>query len=151
MGVSRKTVQGFYEAFASRDPMRIAPHLADHVEWHIAGPVDVFRFTGMRRGKAAVLDYLVRVLPQVFSTQRFELEDIVIDGDGAGLFSKVVAVQKETSRVIAYRCANFVRFEDDKVVSMQGVTDTFDVAEQILGYRIDPYREAADLMDIVVL
>jgi ketosteroid isomerase-like protein len=151
MGVSRETVHGFYEVFASRDPMRIAPYLADDIEWNIAGPVDVFQFTGLRRGKAAVLDYLARLVPQVFSIQRFELEDIVIDGDSAGLFSKVVAVQKETGRVIAYRCANFVRFEDGRVVSMQAVTDTFDVAEQLLGHRIDPYREAADTMDIVAL
>jgi len=34
---------------------------------------------------------------------------------------------------------------------MQGITDTFDVAEQIVGHRIDPYRETADLSDIVAL
>jgi ketosteroid isomerase-like protein len=151
LGVSRETVHGFYEVFASRDALRIAPHLADHIEWHVAGPVEVFRFTGLRRGKAAVLDYLARLVPQVFSIQRFELEDVVIDGDSAGLFSKVVAVQKDTGRVIAYRCANFVRFETGKVVSMQAVTDTFDVAEQLLGHRIDPFCEAADIMDIVAL
>jgi ketosteroid isomerase-like protein len=151
MGVSRSTVQGFYEAFASRDPVRVTSLLADHVEWHIAGPVDLVQFSGLRRGKEAVLDYLARLVPQVFSVQRFELEDIVIDGDGAGLFSKVVAVQKNTGRVIAYRCAHFVRFEDDKVVLMQGVTDTFELAEQLLGHRIDPYREAADSMDVVLI
>jgi ketosteroid isomerase-like protein len=149
--VSRKTVQGFYEAFASRDPLRIAPLLANDVQWHIAGPVDLFHFAGYRRGKAAVVDYFARLVPQVLAVRRFELEELVIDGDRAALFSKVIAVQKDTGRVIAYRVAHFVVFEDDKVLSMQGITDTFDVAEQVVGHRIDPYREAANASDIVAL
>jgi ketosteroid isomerase-like protein len=149
--VSRKTVLGFYEAFASRDPLRIAPFLADDVQWHMAGPVDVFHFAGFRRGKAAVVDYFVRLVPQVFAVRRFEPEEFVIDGNRAAIFSKVVAVQKDTGRVITYRVAHFTVFEDDKIVSMQGVTDTFDVAEQVMGHRIDPYREAADSSDIVAL
>ncbi len=149
--VSRKTVQGFYEAFASRDPLRIAPYLADDVQWHMAGPVDVFQFAGYRHGKAAVVDYFVRLVPQVFTVRRFEPEEVVIDGDRAAVFSKVVAVQKDTGRVIAYHCSHFMVFENDRVVSMQGVADTFDVAEQVVGHRIDPYREAANSSDIVAL
>lgn len=148
--VSRKTVQGFYEAFASRDPARIAPFLSDDVQWHMAGPVDVFQFAGYRRGKTAVLDYF-SLVPKVFAVRRFEPEDLVLDGNRAALFSKVVAVQKDTGRVITYRCAHFVVFENDRLVSMQGITDTFDVAEQVVGHRIDPYREAADCSDIVAL
>jgi len=148
--VSLKTVQGFYEAFASRDPARIDPYIADDVQWHMAGPVDVFRFAGLRRGKAEVLNYF-RLVPEVFAVRRFEPEEFVIDGNCASVFSKVVAVQKDTGRVIAYRVAHFVVFRDGQVVSMQGITDTFDVAEQIVGHRIDPYRETADLSDIVAL
>lgn len=148
-GVSLRTVQGFYEAFASRDPMRIAPYLSDDVQWHMAGPVDVFRFAGFRRGKAAVMDYF-RLVPQVFSVRRFEPEDFVIDGNRVAAFSKVIAVQKDTGRVIAYRVAHFLVFEQDLLISMQGITDTFDVAEQVVGHRIDPYRETAD-SDVVAL
>lgn len=150
MGVSRATVQGFYEAFASRDPMRVAQFLADDVQWHIAGPVDLFRFAGYRRGKAAVLDYF-RLVPKVLTIRRFEPEDLVIDGERAAIFSKVIAVQKDTGRVITYRCAHFLVFENEKLVSMQGITDTFDVAEQVMGHRIDPYREAVEATDIVMI
>jgi hypothetical protein len=40
--VDRSTVESFYTAIASRDPDRIAPFLADDVEWLLRGPVDVF-------------------------------------------------------------------------------------------------------------
>ena len=81
--VSPATVQAFYEALASRDPVRLAQCLSDDVEWHMAGPVDLFVFCGYRRGKAAVVDYIARLVPSMFAVKRFELEEIVIDGDTA--------------------------------------------------------------------
>ncbi len=138
-GVSRKTVQDFFEAFASRDPARIEGFLADDVQWHMAGPVEVFQFCGHRHGKAAVVDYFARLVPQVFAVRRVELEEIVIDANRAAMFSKVVAVQKDTGRIITYRHAIFVGFDGDKVVSVQGIADTFDFAEQMVGHRIDPF------------
>ena len=56
--VPRPVVHAFYQALASRDPARIAPFIDDDVRWTIVGPVDVLRFCGERRGKAAVLSVL---------------------------------------------------------------------------------------------
>jgi ketosteroid isomerase-like protein len=151
--VSRSVVQAFYEAYASRDPIRIAAFLCDDVEWHMAGPTDVFAFCGYRRGKAAVVDYFGRLVPDFFAVKRLEPEDLVIDGARAAVFSKVTAVQKKTGRIISYHCAHFVTFHDGKVVRMQGISDTFDVAEQVVGHRIDAYRdcEQSSADDVVTI
>ena len=45
---------------------RAAEFFADDVEWTISGPVDVLLFCGTRRGKAAVLDMMERLVPLVF-------------------------------------------------------------------------------------
>ncbi len=139
--VSRATVQAFYEALASRDPVRLAQCLADDVEWHMAGPVDLFVFCGYRRGKAAVVDYIGRLVPSMFTIKRFEPEEVVIDGDTAAMINNITSVQKDTGRILTYQTAVFVVFRDGKVVSMKGVADTFDMAEQVVGHRIDVYRE----------
>jgi ketosteroid isomerase-like protein len=139
--VSRAAVQAFYEALASRDPVRLAECLADDVEWHMAGPVDVFVFCGYRRGKAAVVDYMRRLVPSMFAVKRFDLEDIVIDGDTAAMICNITSVQKDTGRILTYQTANFVVFRHGKVVSMKGVADTFDMAEQVVGHHIDAFRE----------
>ncbi len=139
--VSRATVQAFYEALASRDPVRLAQCLTDDVEWHMSGPVDLFVFCGYRRGKAAVADYIARLVPSMFSVKRFELEELVIDGDTASLINNITSVQKDTGRIMNYQTAVFVVFRNGKVVSMKGVADTFDMAEQVVGHRIDVYRE----------
>jgi ketosteroid isomerase-like protein len=139
--VSRAAVQAFYEALASRDPVRLANCLTDDVEWHMAGPVDVFVFCGYRRGKAAVVDYVGRLVPSMFSVKRFEPEEIVIDGDTVAMINNITSVQKNTGRILTYQTAIFVVFRDGKVASMKGVADTFDMAEQVVGHRIDAYRE----------
>ncbi|HWV54948.1 nuclear transport factor 2 family protein [Pseudorhodoplanes sp.] len=151
--VSCAAVQAFYEALASRDPVRLAQCLADDVEWHMSGPVDVLVFCGYRRGKAAVVDYIARLVPSMFAVKRYEPEEIVIDGDTAAMISNVTSVQKQTGRILTYQTAVFVVFRDGKVVSVKGLSDTFDMAEQVVGHRIDAYREPdpAAAKDVIAL
>jgi ketosteroid isomerase-like protein len=151
--VSRAAVQAFYEALASRDPVRLANCLTDDVEWHMAGPVDVFVFCGYRRGKAAVVDYIGRLVPSMFSVKRFEPEEIVIDRDTVAMINNITSVQKNTGRILTYQTAIFVVFRDGKVASLKGVADTFDMAEQVVGHRIDAYREPDLLIsrDVIAL
>jgi ketosteroid isomerase-like protein len=151
--VSLAAVQAFYEALASRDPVRLAQCLADDVEWLMAGPVDVFVFCGYRRGKAAVVDYISRLVPSMLSVKRFEPEQIVIDGDTVAMINNITSVQKDTGRILTYQTAVFAVFQDGKVISLKGVADTFDMAEQVVGHRIDAYREpdAVTLRDVIAL
>lgn len=151
--VSPATVHAFYEALASRDPMRIARCLADDVEWHMIGPVDLFVFCGYRRGKAAVVDYIGRLVPSMFQIRRFEPEEIVIDGDTAAMINNVTSVQKDTGRILTYQTAVFVVFRDGKVISVKGVADTFDMAEQVVGHHIDAFRQPDGLVskDVIAL
>jgi ketosteroid isomerase-like protein len=141
--VTPATVAAFHAALASRDPVRLAQWLADDVEWHMAGPVDVFAFCGYRRGKAAVVDYIGRLVPSMLSVKRFEPAEVLIDGDTAALLNDITSVQKGTGRILTYQTAVFVVFRDGKVVSLKGVSDTFDMAEQVVGHRIDAYCESS--------
>jgi ketosteroid isomerase-like protein len=147
----RTTAQSFFDAFVARDPSRVARLLADDVEWTIIGPVALFPFCGTRIGKAAALDYLTRAWPEHFSMAAFQPEEVVIDGDRAAMFSRATIVQKKTGRTITYNCAHFITLRGDKVARLQGLTDTFDVVEQTLGHRINPYYDPnTGLVDDVV-
>jgi ketosteroid isomerase-like protein len=135
--VSSSVVQAFYQAFAERDPLRMAPLLADEVEWTIPGPISVFPFCGHRRGKAAVIDYIARLVPSMFSVKQLEPEERVIDGNVAAVLANMCAVQKDTGRTIVYHVAHFFTFRDDKAVAVISMADTFDAAEQFVGHRIN--------------
>jgi ketosteroid isomerase-like protein len=151
--VSSAAVQAFHEALASRDPVRLTQCLADDVEWHIAGPVEVFVFCGYRRGKAAVADYIGRLVPSVLTVQRMEQQDVVVDGDTVAILNNITATQNSTGRILSYKSALFVKFCNGKVVSVQGVADTFCAAEQAVGHYIDPFCEPARLVseDVIAL
>ena len=64
------------------------------------------------------------------------IENILIDGDRAAIFMRVTATHGETGRTVSYCCAPFLRFRDNKLVEFRGLIDSFDAAEQMLGYSI---------------
>lgn len=81
--VSRAAVKAFYEAYASHDTARLAPLLHDDIEWTISGPVEVLAWCGKRRGKAAVIDLVDRLIPSLFRVVTLAQEAVLIDGDRA--------------------------------------------------------------------
>jgi ketosteroid isomerase-like protein len=77
----------------------------------------------------------------MFEVRRFELDDIVIDGDTAAMINNITSVQKDTGRILTYQTAVFVVFRDGMVTLVKGVSDTFDMAEQVVGHRIDAFSQ----------
>ncbi len=134
--VSRAVVEAFYNAYTVRDLKRTADFLADDVEWTISGPVDVLLFCGTRRGKAAVLDMMARLVPDVFDIIKFTPNSMLIDGDQVATLNRLWARRKSNGRIISYRLAHFMRFRDGKVVENLSLIDSFDAVEQVLGYPL---------------
>jgi ketosteroid isomerase-like protein len=135
--VPRAVVEAFYAAYAARDVARIAPFLADDVQWTISGPVDYLRFCGTHRGKAAVLDLIEHQVPAVLRTFSFVPDSIVVDGEHVAFLSRQSSKRADDGRVISYRVANFLRFRDGQVVENLSLLDSFDAVEQVLGHPFD--------------
>lgn len=135
--ISRAVARAFYEAYASRDVARIAPFLDDDVQWTISGPVELLPYCGTRHGKAAVLDMIDRLVPELFHITSFVPEALLVDGDRAATLNRLSGRRAEDGRVISYRAAQFVQFRNGKVVEYCSVIDSFDAAEQVLGHRIE--------------
>ena len=135
--VSRELVQDYFQAQLSRDPARIAPFLHDDVDWSIAGPVDLLHFCGERHGKAAMIDSIVQRVPSVLQVTSYAIDEILIDGDRAVTFMRLTAIHTATGRTVSYRCAQFLRFREGKLVEFRALIDSFDAAEQVLGHPIE--------------
>jgi ketosteroid isomerase-like protein len=129
----RERVRNFYVALNSRDPLRIGPFLADDVDWFIMGPVDIFPFCRQTRGKTAVLELFGCLIPDMLDVRPYEHEYLLVDGDCAAAFSRLICTQRTSGRVISYRIAHFMRFRDGKVAEFRSIIDTLDAAEQVLG------------------
>lgn len=138
---ARGFVHAFCDAMTSRDPGRIAPFLADDIEWTVFGPVDLFPFFGQRKGKPAVLA-MFRELMSVLQLRRCDHDSLVSDGDNAAALVKINALDMSTGRMLSLRLAKFATFRDRQLVSLKAVFDSFDVAEQAMGRHIDLTRAA---------
>ena len=149
--ITRALVEAFYKAYAERDADKIGQFLADDVEWSISGPVDVLPFCGTRHGKAAVLDMVGRLIPEVFRIFSFVPDAMLVDGDQAATLSRLTA-RSGDGRVISYRLAHFVRFRAGKIVRNLSIIDSFDAVEQVLGHPLDVHecerREAGNLIAV---
>jgi ketosteroid isomerase-like protein len=131
--ITREFVESFYRARLSRDPSRIEPFLDDHVDWLITGPFELLQFCGQRRGKAEVLDTIVRVMPSIMHVTKVELDSLVIENDRAATFSRLTGVLTGNGRTISYHQAQFLQFRDGKIVEYRAIIDSFDAAEQMIG------------------
>jgi ketosteroid isomerase-like protein len=134
--VARAVVEAFYKAYAERDIDSIAPFIDDNVEWTISGPVDVLTFAGTFHGKAAVLDVMARLVPEVFQVFCFVPSMTLVEGDRVATLNRLWAKRTEDGRVISYRLAHFMRFAHGKVVDNLTLIDSFDAVEQVLGHPL---------------
>ncbi len=109
-------------------------------------------FCGARRGKAAVLDIIERLVPDVFRVFSFVVDAVVIDGDRVATLNRLSARRSDDGRVISYRLAHFLRFRGGKVIENLSLIDSFDAVEQVLGHRLamraDTAAMAGDLVAI---
>ena len=138
--MSEEAMRGFVHAFCdalkSGDPSKVAPFLAEDVEWTVFGPVDLFPFFGQRRGKQAVLDTCAEITAYL-ELRGCDKESTLRDGDNAASLVKLSALHRRTGRTMSLRLAQFAHFRDGKLIRLQALFDSFDAAEQALGHHID--------------
>lgn len=132
----RGFVHALCDALSSHDAERVASFLDDDVEWTLFGPIDLFPFCGQRRSKPAVLAAL-RQMSSTLHLQRCEKDALLIDGEAMAALVRLNLLQVHTNRFLALRLALFARFAGGKLVSLRGLLDSFDAAEQALGRHID--------------
>ena len=133
---TRATVTKLYDAYQRRDFECIVAMLHEDIDWVIYGPIDVFPFAGLRRGREAVLQALAAI-GEVYLLESYQPEVIVVDGDRAAVMSDVSFKQRATGRTLRFRLANFLRIKDGKLIEFREFADSFDLVEQALGHAVE--------------
>lgn len=109
--------------------------IADHIEWSVFGPTDMFPFLGTYRGKDAVIGACQQIA-NVVTVDDVVQESAILGHDSSACMLRVSLSTPSSRRPINLRLAKFIRFEHGKLVSMRAVMDTFDLVEQTLGHEI---------------
>jgi ketosteroid isomerase-like protein len=129
---TRETVRDLYDAYARRDFERFAALLHDDIDWMICAPVTVFPFAGPRHGRAAVLQAMGGIAEQ-YAVESYKPEIVLVDGERAAVLSDTSFRQRATDRVIRLRLANFLRFQDGRLIGFREYLNSFDAVAQALG------------------
>jgi ketosteroid isomerase-like protein len=129
-------VHELYDAYERRDLDRVAALLHDDIDWIIYAPVSVFPFAGARRGRAAVLGVLAAIA-EGYALESYKREIVIVENDRAAVMSDVSFRQRATQRLLRFRLANFLRFQDGRLIEFREFANTFDMVEQVLGHELD--------------
>ena len=136
---ARAVIRDIQDAFRKNDYVRIAARFHDDIDWVFHGPLSIFPEVGSRRGKIAVFQTF-SALNELYRFERHVTDHLIAEGDSAAGMAEVGLVQRNTGRTITCRIASFFRVKDGLVTHYRGFTDSFDVAEQVLGKVIPLQR-----------
>ena len=132
---TRAIVKELYDAYGRLDFERVAALIHDDVDWVIYAPMSVFPFAGPRRGRAAVLAAMADIA-KVFALESYTPQITIVDGARAALMSDAGYRQRSTNRVLRLRIANFLRFQDGRLIEFREFIDSYDAVEQALGREL---------------
>jgi ketosteroid isomerase-like protein len=117
--------------YAARDFDQIAAALHDDIDWVIYSSVSMFPFAGQRQGRVAVLQAMAGIAEH-YVLESYKNEITIVDGDRAAVMSDV----SFTQRTLRFRIANFLRFQDGRLIEFREFANSFDVVEQALGREL---------------
>ena len=133
---TRATLSALFDAYRERDFERFAAQLHDDIDWIIHGPIVVFPFAGLRRGRPAVLQALA-TMAMSYSLHSFDPDFVIVEDDRAAILADISLTQVATGRLLRFRAANLIRAAGGKVIEFREFADSFDQTEQALGRLIE--------------
>src|SRR5712692_7789253 len=133
--------RALYRAINERQCEELEALIDDDVEWAIYGPIDMFPFLGVRRGRAAVLE-VIRQIAENVRVHRFDRESIMLGVDTAASMMRYSLTALDSNKPISLRIAPFAQFRAGRLTNFRVLVDTFDLVEQTVGYPIHLPRMA---------
>jgi ketosteroid isomerase-like protein len=127
--------RALHRALNERQTDQLETVLDENVDWAIYGPIDMFAFFGMRRGKRAVID-TIQQMGDAVRLHRFDREALMLADESAASLMRCSLTPANSSRPISVRVAQFAHFKGGRLTSLRAVIDTFDLVEQSLGRQI---------------
>lgn len=103
----------------------------EHVDWAIYGPIELFPFLGMHRGKAAVIE-VIRQISALARIRHLIGEAMMLGPNSASSMMRISLEPRGSSKRVTFRVAHFVQFRDGKLVRLRMLLDSLDLMTQTL-------------------
>jgi hypothetical protein len=128
--------RAWHRALNERQFEDLAASLDDDVDWRIYGPIEMFPFFGVRRGKADVM-VVCRQIADNVRIHRYDREAVMLGNDTASSMMRYSMTALDCNKPISLRLAHYAQFKSGRLISMRVLIDTFDLIEQVIGQPIE--------------
>ncbi|MFN4089129.1 MAG: nuclear transport factor 2 family protein [Alphaproteobacteria bacterium] len=120
---TRALVTRVYAAYAEGDMDTVFAACADDICWCSDGSPAVLPWAGRYDGRAAVATYFQRAAAAV-TVERFELREIIADGDRAAVVTQVTVRVNTSGRTISTHKVDTLTVKDGRIVDFCEYYDT---------------------------
>jgi len=131
----RARLYALYEAFAAGHIDDALRDFDDGVVMTSYAPVDIFPYLGRKQGKAAVAATM-KTAHAEFEYLAYQPIFMVTEQEDAAVIVLARLRQRTTGRIIQLFVADFVRFQNGRIVELRQFMDSFDAVQQVLGREI---------------
>ena len=133
--VLRKRLYDLYAAYAEGRIDAVLREFDDNVTMTSHAPVDVFPYLGRKQGKAAVAETM-NAAHASFEYLAYQPIFMVTEQEDAAVIVLARLRQRVSGRIIQLFIADFIKFQNDRVVELRQFMDSFDAVQQVLGREI---------------
>ena len=131
----RKRLFELYSAYAEGRIDEVLREFDDGVVMTSYAPVDVFPYLGRKQGKAAVAATMQTAHAE-FDYLAYQPIFMVTEQEDAAVIVLARLRQRATGRIIQLFVADFLRFDQGRIVELRQFMDSFDAVQQVLGREI---------------
>ena len=131
----RKRLYDLYLAYAEGRIDEVLRDYDDSVVMTSYAPVDIFPYLGRKQGKAAVAETMNEA-HVAFEYLAYQPIFMVTEQEDAAVIVLARLRQRATSRIIQLFVADFIRFQDGRIIELRQFMDSFDAVQQVLGREI---------------
>ncbi|HEX9210743.1 MAG TPA: nuclear transport factor 2 family protein [Bradyrhizobium sp.] len=135
--LNRQRVLHLLDAFARGDLEAALACCTDDVDFLTHAPIDVLPHMGPRHGKAELRE-LWRTVQARYSETRYQVPQIVVEGDVVAAYLCVFFKKRSNERVIQIDMAVFYTFRDGLIAQIREIIDSYDLVQQVLEREIGP-------------
>jgi ketosteroid isomerase-like protein len=121
-------IEAAYDALASDDIDLFLSAFAENARWRLLGQNAGLPFSGNHTGHAAIRR-MINSIYEVFKMRDFFVDDIIVQGDSAGVRWTALATSRDTARQSAVEVFDHIVMRDGLIVSLTQFFDTAAVAD----------------------
>ncbi|MHC2624949.1 ketosteroid isomerase-like protein [Bradyrhizobium huanghuaihaiense] len=135
--LNRQRVLHLLDTIAADDLEAALSCCTDDIDFLTHAPIDVLPHMGPCHGKQELREFW-RTVQARYSETRYQVPQIVAEGDTVAAYLRVFFKKRSNERIIQVDMAVFYTFRGGQVAQIREIIDSYDLVQQVLEREIGP-------------